>query len=110
MTNTPHDRMAELPDPDRVSDDGAAVECLVEHLDADIRAAEERRRFAYVMGRLTFSQHELFALMSAGLSRDEIAHELGIAKSTLCERENALLKKICRILRQKPEPTPRFPD
>ena len=93
-----HDRMAELPHEELAGDEGRGAERIVAHLDAAAEAAEARRRFDFVMARLTHSQHELFALIIAGMSREQIAAELGIGKSDLSIRENRLMKKIGKIL------------
>ena len=105
-----HDRMAELPHEELAGDEGRGVKRLVAHLDAAAEAVEARRRFEFVMARLTHSQHELFALIMAGFSRKEIASELGISQSTFSERESALLKKVENIFRENPICPPRFAD
>ena len=97
-----HDRIAALPHEELVGDEGRGVERIVAHLDATAEAAEARRRFDFVMSRLTHSQHELFALIMAGMSREQIAAELGISQSTFSERENSLLKKVRKIFRERP--------
>ena len=80
------------------SDNGRGVESLVNHLDAAQDAAEAKRRFDYVVARLTRSQHELFLLMAAGLTREQIAAELGIDRTTLSHRETALLRRMRRLV------------
>ena len=99
--SAPHDRLAALPNPELVGDNGRGVEAVVDHLDAAHDAAEVKRRFDYVVSRLTRSQHELFILMDAGLTREQIAAELGITASTLSTRENRLMKKVKNVLRKR---------
>ena len=89
------------------SDHGRGVEAIVDNLDNAQNAAEAKRRFDYVVSRLTRSQHELLILMAAGLTREQIAAELGITASTLSIRENRLMKKIKNVLR-KCQTAPRF--
>ncbi|MDO5317900.1 MAG: hypothetical protein Q4G65_04670 [bacterium] len=97
-----HDRIAALPHEELVGDAGRGVNRIVAHLDAAVEAAEARRRFEFVMARLTHSQHELFALIMAGMSREQIAAELRLSKPDLSMRERDLLKKIRKILSEKP--------
>ena len=97
-----HDRIAALPHEELVGDEGRGAERIVARLDAIAEAAEARRRFEFVMARLTHSQHELFALIMAGMSREQIAAELNLSKPGLSMRERDLLKKIRKILSGKP--------
>ena len=104
-----HDRIAALPHEELVGDEGRGAERIVAHLDAIAEAAEARRRFEFVMARLTHSQHELFALIMAGMSREQIAAELGVDRSTLSHRENSLLKKVEKIFQETCNSPPVLP-
>ena len=92
-----HDRIAALPHEELVGDGGRGAERIVAYLDATAETAEARRRFEFVMARLTHSQHELFALIMAGMSREQIAAELGIGKSDLSIRESRLIGKVSKL-------------
>lgn len=93
-----HDRIAALPHEELVGDGGRGADRIVAHLDATAETTEARRRFEFVMARLTHSQHELFALIMAGMSREQIAAELGIGKSDLSIRESRLIGKVSKLL------------